>query len=103
MSERVPGQTQDVGFQIGVSRTVPYPPEVVCRFLVGPEGVQLWLGAEAELSAQRGAAYRTDDGTEGVVRSFREVDQREHWQGVIARISEALERADLRAEPPDPG
>ncbi|MEV0086315.1 SRPBCC domain-containing protein [Saccharopolyspora sp. NPDC050642] len=67
------GQTKDVGFQIGVSKTVPHPPEAVWRFLTGPAGIALWLGAGATL--EKGATYRTADGTTGEIRSHRELDR----------------------------
>jgi uncharacterized protein YndB with AHSA1/START domain len=66
------GQTKDAGFQIGVSRTVPFPVEHVWKFLVSPEGLGLWLGADARLGTEKGAAYATANGTAGEVRSFHE-------------------------------
>src|SRR6266545_534934 len=60
------GQTRDVGFEIGVSRTIPFTRRVVWDFLATPE---------------RGHRYRTTDGTVGEVRSFRELDRiRLTWQ-----------------------
>ena len=44
MVDRILGQTKDVGFNIGVSRTLPYPIEVVWSFVTGPAGLALWLG-----------------------------------------------------------
>lgn len=73
--ERVVGQTQDVGFQIGVSRTLDHPPEAVWNFLTGSDGLAVWLGEGAELGAEKGETYRALDGTEGEIRSFRPVDR----------------------------
>ncbi|MCF2532372.1 SRPBCC family protein [Yinghuangia soli] len=69
------GRTKDVGFQIGVSKTLPYPAEVVWEFLTDEDGLALWLGPGAELAPDKGTAYRTDDGTEGEVRGWRELDR----------------------------
>jgi uncharacterized protein YndB with AHSA1/START domain len=69
------GLTKDAGWEIGVSRTLPHPPEDVWAFLTSPEGVRLWLGAGAKLGDAKGAAYRTTSGTVGEVRSFRPGDR----------------------------
>jgi uncharacterized protein YndB with AHSA1/START domain len=73
--ERVTGQTKDVGFEIGVSRTLPHPPEAVWAFLTSAEGVALWLGPGATLEPSRGAPYETANGTVGEVRGYRELDR----------------------------
>jgi uncharacterized protein YndB with AHSA1/START domain len=69
------GQTRDVGFEIGVSRTVPLPRQVVWDFLTSPDGQAVWLGPGARLAPERGHRYETADGTGGEVRSFRELDR----------------------------
>lgn len=69
------GQTKDVGFQIGVSRTVDHPPQAVWAYLTGTEGLAVWLGEGVALSTEKGEPYRTRDGTEGEIRSFRPVDR----------------------------
>ncbi|PRX96290.1 SRPBCC family protein [Allonocardiopsis opalescens] len=69
------GRTRDVGYQIGVSRTVPHPAERVWRLLTSPGGLALWLGDGARLTPERGAPYTTADGTRGEVRSYRENDR----------------------------
>ncbi|SHF67133.1 SRPBCC family protein [Streptoalloteichus hindustanus] len=77
----VVGQTRDAGFQIGVSRTLPHPRERVWEFVTSAAGLAVWLGEGARLSADRGAAYRTAEGTVGQVRSLREHDRvRLTWQ-----------------------
>ncbi|MCE7006468.1 SRPBCC domain-containing protein [Kibdelosporangium philippinense] len=67
------GQTKDVGFQIGVSKTLPYAPEAVWAAIMSDEGVALWLGRGANLV--KGQSYETEDGTVGKVRSRNEVDR----------------------------
>lgn len=73
--DRVVGQTRDVGFEIGVSRTLDHPPEAVWAFLTSPEGLAVWLGRGVALPAGKGEPYRTLDGTEGELRSFRPLDR----------------------------
>jgi uncharacterized protein YndB with AHSA1/START domain len=69
------GETKDVGFEIGVSRTIPFPRQVVWDFITSPEGQAIWLGPGARLAPERGHRYETADGTGGEVRSFRELDR----------------------------
>ncbi|MFF8438421.1 SRPBCC family protein [Streptomyces bacillaris] len=69
------GLTRDAGWEIGVSRTLHQPPQAVWEFITGPEGVALWLGAEGPLPTEKGAPYRTADGTEGEIRSYRPGDR----------------------------
>jgi uncharacterized protein YndB with AHSA1/START domain len=68
------GQTKDVGWNIGVSRTLPHPVEQVWRLLTSPQGVALWLG-ETRLGTRKGDRYRTADGTAGELRGFHENDR----------------------------
>ncbi|MGX2996672.1 SRPBCC family protein [Streptomyces sp. JNUCC 64] len=75
------GLTRDAGWQIGVSRTLPQPPDEVWRFVTSPEGYALWLGEGTGLGAgpdrppRAGDPYRTADGTTGEVRGFRPVER----------------------------
>jgi uncharacterized protein YndB with AHSA1/START domain len=69
------GQTKDVGFEIGVSKTLPFPVERVWQVLTSPEGVRLWLGDGVELGTAKGDRYETADGTTGEIRSFHEHDR----------------------------
>ncbi|OLF16396.1 SRPBCC family protein [Actinophytocola xanthii] len=68
------GQTKDVGWNIGVSRTVPHPVERVWQLLTSPRGLRLWLG-DTELGTRKGDPYRTTDGTVGELRSRHENDR----------------------------
>ncbi|WP_110343146.1 SRPBCC family protein [Prauserella flavalba] len=71
----VVGQTKDVGFQIGVSRTVPHPLESVWAYLTSPEGITAWLGEGAVLGTRKGDTYTTAEGTTGELRSFHVNDR----------------------------
>lgn len=65
---RVEGRAPDVGFEIGVSRTVPLPADEAWRRLTGPDGVRVWLGDLPGLRFEAGERYRLSDGTTGEVR-----------------------------------
>ncbi len=81
MPEETVGLTQDAGWQIGVQRSVPAPLNEVWEFLLSPEGLAVWLGPGARLSPQKGATYRTEEGTSGEVRGYRELQKiRLSWQ-----------------------
>ena len=69
------GLTKDAGWQIGVSRTLPHPPEVVWDYLTSAAGLACWLGPGTELDPVPGAQYRTGTGSTGEVRSFRPGDR----------------------------
>ncbi|GLZ37671.1 SRPBCC domain-containing protein [Actinokineospora sp. NBRC 105648] len=69
------GQTKDVGWNIGVSKTLPYALEHLWRFISSPEGTAIWLGAGADLQPEKGSRYTTADGTTGEVRSYHENDR----------------------------
>jgi uncharacterized protein YndB with AHSA1/START domain len=81
MSDRETGRTKDAGWQIGVSKTVDHPLEVVWEFLTSPEGTALWLGHGVTVLNEKGRVYETSDGTTGETRSFRREDRiRLTWQ-----------------------
>ncbi|MFF3402641.1 SRPBCC domain-containing protein [Streptomyces sp. NPDC002659] len=69
------GLTQDAGWQIGVSRTLPLPVAAVWEFIASPEGVALWLGEGVRLPTAKGEAYETRDGIAGELRSYRPGDR----------------------------
>jgi uncharacterized protein YndB with AHSA1/START domain len=69
------GQTKDVGWNIGVSKTLPHPLERVWSYLVSRDGLTTWLGPGAELGSTKGDTYRTDTGTTGELRSLRTGDR----------------------------
>lgn len=69
-SERPTGLTQDVGFQIGVRRTLPIQFENAWQLLTSNEGLNIWLGSTAALDFSKGATYQLADGSRGEVRVF---------------------------------
>ena len=75
------GRTQDAGWQIGVSKTVDHPVEVVWDFITSPEGMAIWLGDDVTVHPERGAPYETADGIRGETRGYRVLDRvRLTWQ-----------------------
>lgn len=68
-------KTAGSGWQVGVSQTVPYTSTQVWDFLVGREGVGIWLGPGAELGTELGEAYETANGTTGEIRGRSEGDK----------------------------
>lgn len=63
------GKTADVGYQIGVSRTLPFSEEAIWGLLLSPEGMAIWLGGPIEM--ERGARYALADGATGEVRVYK--------------------------------
>ena len=66
--ERPKGLTQDVGFQIGVRRTLPIGSDEAWDLITSPEGVSVWLGLTAGLSFDKGATFSLANGSSGEVR-----------------------------------
>jgi uncharacterized protein YndB with AHSA1/START domain len=75
MRKRPTGLTRDVGWEIGVSRTVRIPVEEVWDFVTSAEGSAMWLGAGVHRLDEPGRAYETAAGTSGEIRSFRPLDR----------------------------
>jgi uncharacterized protein YndB with AHSA1/START domain len=67
---RPTGLTKDVGFQIGVRRTMSIPLEDAWRTLTSLQGVNIWLGATESFDFTKGATYDLPDGSGGEVRVF---------------------------------
>ncbi|RTE02573.1 SRPBCC family protein [Paenibacillus whitsoniae] len=63
---QVVGKTADVGFQIGVRRTLPTSPERIWAFLTSSEGLALWLGQRSEpLTIGVGESFVSSQGLTG--------------------------------------
>ncbi|MCX4818655.1 SRPBCC domain-containing protein [Streptomyces sp. NBC_01142] len=93
------GLTQDAGWEIGVSKTLPLPASAVWEFIASPEGVVLWLGEGARLPTVKGESYETRDGVTGEVRSYRPGDRVRLTYGtstVQVAVSAAKDKSVLR-------
>lgn len=81
MESRPVGKTRDVGWQIGVSRTLDADVDTVWSYLISQRGLAVWLGAGVTTPLAKGREYETDDGTTGQIRSVRDRDRvRLTWQ-----------------------
>lgn len=69
-AEDTTGKTADVGWEVGVRKTVDVALPTVWQYLIGP-GVGLWLG-ETTLPREKKAAYETRDGVSGTIISYTE-------------------------------
>ena len=69
------GLTRDVGWEVGVSATLPHPVDEVWRLLAGPTGAGLWLGDAVTAFPARGVRAVATDGTEVELRSLRPQDR----------------------------
>lgn len=77
------GLTQDVGWQIGVSRTVDASIDQVWALLTSAAGEAIWItdGVELPLERGRGAPITAPDGSTGELRSVRVRERiRLRWQ-----------------------
>lgn len=73
------GLTKDVGWELGVRRTVDAPVEEVWDYIV-IDGVTTWLG-DTKLGLHKGDAYETVEGVRGEIRSRTdELRLRITWQ-----------------------
>ena len=68
MTERPTGRTKDAGWEIGVSRTVPFSITTFGTSSLGGRGKAVWLGAGVQRLDERGAPYETEAGTGGEIR-----------------------------------
>lgn len=67
------GKTRDAGWQIGVSRVLDHPLEVVWKTLAS--NPEVWLVAGARLPAEVGAPWHIGDREAGELRSLRHHDR----------------------------
>lgn len=98
------GKTAGAGWEIGVSRTLPYPSARVWDFLVG-DGVAIWLGPGTALPTGHGEEYETANGTTGEIRGYAEGDRIrltwrpkdwDHDSTLQVRLSGSGDRCTLR-------
>ncbi len=64
------GKTKDVGWQIGVRRTLPIDCTQAWDLITSPKGIEIWLGSDTNLELSEGEVYHLGDGTSGEIRVF---------------------------------
>ena len=75
------GHTADVGWQVGVSRTLDADLETVWAVLTSREGTAVWLDLDTAVAPEAGSRFETPDGLRGETRSWRRHDRiRLAWQ-----------------------
>jgi uncharacterized protein YndB with AHSA1/START domain len=95
------GLTKDVGWELGVRRTVTAPVDEVWEYFV-VDGLTTWLG-NTTLPMHKGDAYLTADGVKGEIRSrteqlrLRLTWQPEDWDFHHERLASADERQRMLA------
>ncbi|MBI3250561.1 MAG: SRPBCC domain-containing protein [Candidatus Andersenbacteria bacterium] len=78
--KRVAGETADVGFEIGVTKTLPISKKQAWDLLMSPTVRKMWLG-ETNVTVAPGNTYATKEGTTGEVRTLRPGERvRLTWQ-----------------------
>lgn len=68
---KLTGQTQDVGFQFGIRRTIPISLEKAWDFLFSDKGINIWLGELTMGDFSSHKEYRTKNGITGTVKVFK--------------------------------
>lgn len=66
------GKTKDVGFEIGVRKTIPVSPDEAWNYLFSKDGVKLWLGElTPSMGLETGKQYQTSTGVAGTVKVLK--------------------------------
>ena len=66
------GLTKDAGWEVGVSRTLPFPAADIWKLMTSGRGLRLWLGTGVRLPKSVGTQYETADGTVGELRGYQD-------------------------------
>ena len=61
------GLTKHAAWEIGVRKTIDFPFNVVWDFMVSSKGLANWLGDVGNQNLELNVAYKTKEGTEGMV------------------------------------
>jgi uncharacterized protein YndB with AHSA1/START domain len=81
VGRRVLGQTQDGGFQVGVSKTIHASPDAIWKQLTSSRGLRAWLGEKPPRALRENARYTLGDGASGEIRIVKPGRQlRLTWQ-----------------------
>ena len=97
------GKTKDVGFQIGVRKTLPINYKELWDFVFSKEGLKIWLGNVSEKKFKTDS-FKTKEGIEGNVTVFKEYSHIRmkwkplNWESVSTlqiRVIESGEKSTL--------
>jgi uncharacterized protein YndB with AHSA1/START domain len=69
MKSKPVGLTKDVGYQMGIRRTLPVPPAEAWDFLMSEGVLKIWLGAVRNF--EPGKEFETAEGISGKVTVFK--------------------------------
>lgn len=75
IDERPVGLTGDTDHQLDVQRTLPCSLEEAWDLLTSDAGTRVWLDTQKAPGADRGARFKTRDGTKGQILSYRVCDR----------------------------
>lgn len=64
------GSTKDVGYQVGVRRTIEAQHSKVRDYVFSNQGLDLWLGPTAGFELEAGQKFKLEDGAIGEVRVY---------------------------------
>lgn len=65
------GKTQGQGWEIGLRRTFPIPPNRAWELLTTQPGLGCWLGHGVAADFTPGTRFQSDENTVGEIRSYR--------------------------------
>jgi uncharacterized protein YndB with AHSA1/START domain len=86
MNSNTVGKTKDVGYEMGLRKTISLPVQKTWELLTSSVGLELWLGKIDQFQLVEGAKYLTSEGTAGEVRvvhpgvNLRLTWQPKHWE-----------------------
>ncbi len=92
MKSKVIGLTRDVGYQVGVRKTLPLTLEEGWRLVTSPAGIAQWLGEIVEGELDVGAKYLLASGVSGELRVLqRQSHLRLTWKPVSWRRASTIQ------------
>lgn len=68
---RIIGQTETAGFEIGVQKMFPIPQKQAWQLVTSSKGRRLWLGDAEEVKFRKGFVYKTKEGMRGEIRTIK--------------------------------
>jgi len=97
---KIVGQTKDVGFQIGVRRTLSISSDNTWNFLFSETGLNIWLGRIHPDEIELNKNYITQEGIEGKIRVLKPNShirlswKPKHWTNISTLQIRVIPRKD---------